>query len=230
MIKVVTFDLDDTLWDVRPALIQAEEAQNKFLNQYFPGALETLGDDGVKILKRSLLSREPDLRHNISLFRQTFLEALLLFNGVGEAEAKRGAALAFKAFIAERHKVALFEHSDVVLAELRQKYTLGALTNGNADVFATPLGRYFNFAFKAEEFGAGKPLPDMYHAALKTADCTPDELVHVGDSHEADIEGAINAGVRSVWLSDDQYEGRADRKIRCISELPAALASLEAES
>ena len=34
MINLITFDLDDTLWDVRPALIKAEQAQNVWLQQH----------------------------------------------------------------------------------------------------------------------------------------------------------------------------------------------------
>ena len=36
MIEVITFDLDDTLWDVRPALIKAEAAQNFWLDTHYP--------------------------------------------------------------------------------------------------------------------------------------------------------------------------------------------------
>ena len=42
MIEVITFDLDDTLWDVRPALIKAEAAQNLWLETHYPKALGRL--------------------------------------------------------------------------------------------------------------------------------------------------------------------------------------------
>ena len=36
IIKLITFDLDDTLWDVRPALEAAEAAQWSYLKARFP--------------------------------------------------------------------------------------------------------------------------------------------------------------------------------------------------
>ncbi|MDA0630486.1 MAG: HAD family hydrolase, partial [Proteobacteria bacterium] len=38
MIQCITFDLDDTLWDVRPALQKAEQAQNAWLDEHYPAA------------------------------------------------------------------------------------------------------------------------------------------------------------------------------------------------
>ena len=38
MIKVITFDLDDTLWDARPVLITAEEALFTWLSSCCPEA------------------------------------------------------------------------------------------------------------------------------------------------------------------------------------------------
>ena len=35
-IRLITFDLDDTLWDVRPALEAAEAAQWSYLKARFP--------------------------------------------------------------------------------------------------------------------------------------------------------------------------------------------------
>ena len=39
-ISVITFDLDNTLWDVEPALLRAEEAQRQWLSTHRPGAIE----------------------------------------------------------------------------------------------------------------------------------------------------------------------------------------------
>ena len=230
MIKVITFDLDDTLWDVRPALIKAEQAQNDWLLTHFPKIAPELEPDTAKARKRQLIKDQPELIHNISLFRQTFLKQLLLDAGLNADDAGKAAAEAFAEFIARRHHVALFEHAESVLTTLGQDYMLGALTNGNADVGKTPLGHFFAFALKAEEVGAAKPEAALFEAAMSRAGVGPEGLLHVGDSHEHDIVGAHRVGAASVWLSPDRADSEiADAVIGCLSELPAAVAAITAQ-
>ena len=76
-IRLITFDLDDTLWDVRPALEAAEAAQWSYLNARFPSlALGATPPEQIANLRRSLLEDKPELMHHISLFRQSFIERL----------------------------------------------------------------------------------------------------------------------------------------------------------
>ena len=60
---------------------------------------------------------------------------------------------------------------------LGEHYTLGALTNGNADIYKTDAAEYFDFAFLAEDIGAAKPHPDMFHAALREAGVAAADIV-----------------------------------------------------
>ena len=224
MIKVITFDLDDTLWDVRPALVAAERAQNDYLEKHFPWALRDHSDDSLMALKRSVLAADPALKHNISLFRQTFLQQLLLQAGIAEQEANSGSQEAFAAFLRKRNAVALYPTAEPMLRALADQYTLGTLTNGNADVWQTPIGKYFSFAFRAEEVGAAKPEPNLFLKALEYTGTTPDQLLHVGDSHEHDVKGARGVGARAVWFAPSGEDNRsADHVIRCLSELPELL-------
>ena len=224
MIKVITFDLDDTLWDVRPALVAAERAQNDYLETHFPGVLKDHSDDSLMALKRSVLASDPALKHNISVFRQTFLQQLLLQAGIAEEEANSGSQEAFAAFLGKRNAVALYPTAEPMLRALADRYTLGTLTNGNADVWQTPIGKYFSFAFRAEEVGAAKPEPNLFLKALEHTGRTPDQLLHVGDSHEHDVQGARRVGARAIWFAPSGEDNRsADHVIRCLSELPALL-------
>jgi len=224
MIHVITFDLDDTLWDVRPALMKAERAQNTWLQAHYPQAMSALDTHALNQRKKALIQQQPELIHHISRFRQVFLEHLLLDSGVAPAEAKEAALQAFAEFIARRNDVALFEHSLPVLRALQQHYVLAALTNGNADVTKTPLARFFSFALKAEDVGAAKPEPDLFWAAMARAGVSAEQMVHVGDSHEHDIIGAQAAGLRSIWLSHDpQPSPVAIHTIQCLSELPGVI-------
>lgn len=231
MINLITFDLDDTLWDVRPALIKAEQAQNLWLQQHYPRAIENRDSHDLNQRKKDLIKQQPHLIHHISRFRQIFLEQLLLDAGVPPDEACDAAMQAFGAFIARRNDVELFKHAESVLEELNQDYTLAAITNGNADVSQTPLAAFFSFALKAEDVGAAKPAPDLFLAAMAQANSSPEQIVHVGDSHDHDIVGAHGVGIRSVWLtSERQPSTLASGTIQCLSELPNIIRTLQSEN
>lgn len=231
MINLITFDLDDTLWDVRPALIKAEQAQNLWLQQHYPRAIENRDSHDLNQRKKDLIKQQPHLIHHISRFRQIFLEQLLLDAGVPPNEACDAAMQAFGAFIARRNDVELFKHAESVLEELNQDYTLAALTNGNADVSQTPLAAFFSFALKAEDVGAAKPAPDLFLAAMAQANSSPEQIVHVGDSHDHDIVGAHGVGIRSVWLTSEQQPSTlASGTIQCLSELPNIIRTLQSEN
>ena len=231
MINLITFDLDDTLWDVRPALIKAEQAQNVWLQQHYPRAIENRDSHDLNQRKKDLIKQQPHLIHHISRFRQIFLEQLLLDAGVPPDEACDAAMQAFGAFIARRNDVELFKHAESVLEELNQDYTLAAITNGNADVSQTPLAAFFSFALKAEDVGAAKPAPDLFLAAMAQANSSPEQIVHVGDSHDHDIVGAHGVGIRSVWLtSERQPSTLASGTIQCLSELPNIIRTLQSEN
>jgi putative hydrolase of the HAD superfamily len=53
------------------------------------------------------------------------------------------------------------------------------------------------------EFGAAKPDPAIFRAALERVEATASEALHVGDSLEADVEGARAAGVEAVFVARD---------------------------
>ena len=230
-IEVITFDLDNTLWDVDPALLRAEQVQRDWLVEHRPGAIEDYDHEGLWEFKKSVWKRHPHLLHHVSQMRIQMLYELQLAAGYGEQEARSGAEQAFDAFLEERHKVVLYEEALGVLEQLATRYTLGALTNGNADIYKTDAGEYFDFAFLAENVGASKPQPDMFHAALEHAGVGPQEIVHVGDNPEHDILGAREVGMRTVWMNSQGVDWpggqRADREISNLKELPAAVTSLD---
>ena len=228
MIEVITFDLDDTLWDVRPALIKAEAAQNLWLDTHYPNTISELDAENLKRIRRDVLTREPQLAHRISAFRQAVLQQSLEETGLATAEAEWAAKEAFGAFIARRHDVALYPESLPLLEELSQDYILGALTNGNADVTKTPLGRFFDFTLKAEDVGAAKPEPALFNHALQRVAGNSSALIHIGDSHDHDVIGANRAGIRSVWFAQQGGESDvADHIIECLTELPSLLRRLQ---
>lgn len=229
-IRVITFDLDNTLWDVEPALLRAEDAQQDWLRRHRPGAVEDLDHRALFEFKRDVWRRHPELAHHVTAMRIQTLFELQRRAGYSAQEARRGAEQAFAVFLEERHKVELYEEALEVLQRLAQRYTLGALTNGNADIYKTDAAEYFDFAFLAQDIGAAKPHPDMFHAAIERAGVPAAQMVHVGDDPEHDVRGAREVGMRTVWLNARArpWPGgdRPDREITRLRELPGAIADL----
>jgi putative hydrolase of the HAD superfamily len=229
-IEVITFDLDNTLWDVDPALLRAEDAQRAWLLAHRPGAIEAYDHEGLWQFKQSVWKRHPHLLHNVSQMRIQMLFELQVAAGYDDEASRSGAEEAFAAFLEERHRVVLYEEALGVLQSLSRSYRLGALTNGNADIYKTDAGEYFDFAFLAEEVGASKPAPDMFHAALERAGVEPVQMVHVGDNPEHDIAGAKAVGMHTVWMNSQSREWpggeRADREIDNLLQLPDAITGI----
>ena len=227
-IRLITFDLDDTLWDVRPALEAAEAAQWSYLNARFPVlALAATPPEQIADLRRALLEEKPELMHHISRFRQSFIERLLKHNEVPDSEAESAASEAFAAFLSQRHQVVLYANAKSVLNTLGRQFQLGALTNGNADVRKTETGSCFDYAWRAEEFGVSKPDSALFHKAFEEAGVSADQVIHVGDCHDNDVSGAVSAGAKAIWYSPEGSVSEiASGVVQALSELPAAIEEL----
>ena len=225
IIRLITFDLDDTLWDARPALEAGEAAQRSYLSTRFPSlSLDIMSKETLSNVRQALLNEQPELVHKISLFRETFIKRLLQSHGVSDIESTIAASDAFAAFISHRHEVSLFADAKSVLTYLRQRYQIGALTNGNADVRKTEIGKHFDFAWRAEEFGVSKPHPAFFHAAFAQAGVTPEEVLHIGDCHHNDVDGAVAAGAKAIWLkTEGGVSDIASEVIPSLSDLPSAI-------
>lgn len=226
-IRLVTFDLDDTLWEIAPVIHNAEAVLRDWLTRNAP----RLGDfpvDALAAIRRLLVEAEPSLRHRISELRRRILLHALHDAGYSREEAGELGEQAFQVYLEARHAVQLFPDVVPTLEHLANHYTLGVLTNGNADVRRLGLADYFQFALCAEELGVGKPDPQPFREALKRAGVDAGQAVHIGDHPGDDIEGAQRAGMRAVWFNpagrEWQHEGAPDAQVRSLRELPALLA------
>ena len=224
-IRLITFDLDDTLWDMRPALEAAEQAQWSYLRSRFPNlALEATTREELATIRSTLLTERPELAHHISLFREIYIERLLRSLDVPLDESVEAARQAFAAFLSERHRVAVYDSAHSVLKTLANHFPLGALTNGNADVRKTEIGQYFDYAWRAEEFGVSKPNPELFHQAFDEAGVEAREVIHVGDCHENDVKGAVAAGALAIWFKPGgAFSEVAASVIGDLADLPKAV-------
>ncbi|HAW60992.1 MAG TPA: HAD family hydrolase [Pseudomonas sp.] len=225
-IRLITFDLDDTFWETKPAIQSAETVLRDWLAKHAP----RLGEFPVEALgaiRRMLVEREPTLRHRVSELRRRILQHALGDAGYPREEADELAERAFQVFLDARHEVEIFPDVQPTLEFLANHYTLGVITNGNADVRRLGLADYFQFTLCAEELGIGKPDPHPFRQALRLGGALPEQAVHVGDHAEDDIAGAQQAGLRAVWFNPGQIawtqDYQPDAQIRSLAELPKLL-------
>ncbi|MDD0842336.1 HAD family hydrolase [Pseudomonas sp. Gutcm_11s] len=225
-IRLITFDLDDTLWDVAPVMHGAEAALRDWLAVEAP-RLGPVPIEHLWAIRARLLDADPGLRHRLSELRRRILFHALEDAGYAHGEADELAEQGFQVFLAARHQVQLFPEVHPTLERLALRYTLGVITNGNADVRRLGLADYFRFALCAEELGIGKPDPHPFNTALQRAGMQAAQAVHIGDHPSDDIAGAKSAGLRAIWFNplgkDWSGETAPDAQIRSLAELPAVL-------
>lgn len=100
----------------------------------------------------------------------------------------------------------LFENTIEILEYLSEKYALHIITNGFEEVQHLKLNnsgikKYFSTITTSEEVGLKKPHPSVFQTAMKKASATPQKSIMIGDSFEADIVGAENAGMHTLFFN-----------------------------
>lgn len=228
-IELITFDLDDTLWEVTPVLQDAEATLRNWLALHAP-RLGGVPVEHLWAIRSRLLEAEPMLKHRLSELRRRILFNALAEAGYTHVEAQALAEAGFQVFLSARHQVELFAEVHPTLEALAERFMLGVITNGNADVRRLGLSEYFRFALCAEELGVGKPDPMPFREALSRAGgVAAERAVHIGDHPSDDIAGAQAAGMRAIWFNPQgrSWEGDVtpDAQIASLAELPGLLNS-----
>lgn len=233
MIKVITFDLDDTLWPIEPVLMQAEQRQYDWLKKHAPQLALKYSLTQLTRLRLDLYHDHPHYHHQISQVRIDATAQALCQCGYAKGQAQALAQQAFDIFLHARHQVELFNEVPTVIEQLASDYRLGVLTNGNADIYRLPIGHWFDFSFSAEQLDSSKPAVAHFEAAMASAGVAAHEIVHIGDHAEHDIEGARAAGCRAVWFNPDQlpwpFSTPAPAQVHTLASLPGVIATLSIE-
>ncbi|MEZ9196923.1 HAD-IA family hydrolase [Shewanella sp. 10N.286.54.B9] len=198
--SVISFDLDDTLYDNRPIIRQAEAASQQFLNQQYPKSQAWQIGDWHR-LKLTLIKQHPQLRHDPSLARQAMLECGLVELGYDAHTAKAGATAVFDHFVLHRSHFSVSKQVLELLARLKQRYRLIGVTNGNVDYQRIGLGEMLEFVLHPGQGFKQKPAADMFIQAASRLDIPLEQILHVGDSANSDVAGARQAGCQAVWLN-----------------------------
>lgn len=227
-IRLITFDLDNTLWDVHSVIINAEATMRAWLAEHVPVYGQQIDTQQVQQLRSSAVNENPALAHDVSALRKAVLQRAFVVCGYQEKAAHALSQQAFNVFFEARQQVVFFPGALTMLEELAGEFHLGALTNGNADINAVGLGQYFSFAFSSADVGVSKPAPDMFHAALRHAGVDAADTIHVGDNLVDDIAGAGQLGIHTIWTNHaDVSPGERDHAptaiVSHLEELPAAV-------
>lgn len=222
-IEDIFFDLDHTLWDfdrnsaLAFDLIFKQEKLDiclaDFLEAYLP-----INENYWKLYRENEISKEhlrthrlkdcfEIMRYNISSMvienlSDSYLRQLPNFNN-------------------------LVQDTEEVLEYLQRKYKLHIITNGFQEIQQSKLNnsriaKYFSTITTSEEAGAKKPHIQIFDMAFKKAKAQPGKSVMIGDSYDADIVGAKNAGMEVVFFD---YYGKKENygipHIHMLKELKA---------
>ena len=227
MIRLITLDLDNTLWDIEKTMLRAEKELRVHLRSVSKKAFDIYCSEIAYEIRDRLLREQPGLRSNLTEFRKLLLGEVFFRAGNSIRDSQILANSAFDKFFEFRNQVAFFEGAIDVLKTLSEKYKVYALTNGNADVKMIGIDKYFSGAVSSAEVGASKPSPVIFEAVLNKAGEEAESCIHVGDDYEDDIVGANNAGIASIWLNhhhqSDPAKPLATKVVANVQEIPRAV-------
>lgn len=206
-----TLDLDDTLWPIWPVIERAEQELHRWLQRHAPHTAAMFDIPALRKLRDSVAEDFPEQAHDFTWLRRRAIEQALSAAGDDLDLAQP----AFHHFFHWRQQVVLFNDAEAALTALQARGPILALTNGNADLKAVGLDRFFVGILSARMYGRGKPHADFFHAACAQLGLAPHEVLHIGDDWHLDIEGAHHAGLPSAWVHRGQTAAKpADTPVR----------------
>lgn len=200
-IRHVFFDLDHTLWDFDKnsgltfekifKLNNLDIDLSTFLEVYEPINLKYW-----KLYREEKVTK-PALRYG------RLKEAFNAINIDVEDEMINHLSVAYIDYLTTFNH--LFEGTLSILNYLRDKYELHIITNGFEEAQERKMQNanirsYFKTITNSEMVGVKKPNPKIFNFALDSAKASPNESVMIGDSLEADIEGAHNIGMETIYF------------------------------
>ena len=143
-IKLITFDLDDTFWDIGPVIINAELSTRKWLEKKV-GAVEWGDMESFLALRKDLAEKDQSFYWDLGKLRREIFRVKLAPITSNEKELNSLVDESFKYFLDKRHEIIFYDGVINALKDLSTRYQLGVLTNGNADINRLNIGEYFEY-------------------------------------------------------------------------------------
>ncbi|NAY92909.1 noncanonical pyrimidine nucleotidase, YjjG family [Muricauda sp. JGD-17] len=198
----VFFDLDHTLWDFEKnsaltfrKIFDANQLTIKlddFLTVYAP-----INFEFWKLYRENRISK-PQLRYQ--RLKKTF-------DHLGKVVSDDIIDTLAHDYIAHLSSFThLIPNATEVLEYLSPKYRLHIITNGFQEVQekklkGSKIHHYFEHVVNSETAGVKKPHPYIFELALDKAKTTPQNALMIGDSLEADVQGAKSVGMQAIHFN-----------------------------
>ncbi|MEK2080577.1 HAD family hydrolase [Vibrio parahaemolyticus] len=210
MLKAIFFDMDETLCGTSQADKAAGQKFTAWIQQMYPQV-----SDPQAFLQRYLQGVYKKLNAEFpqlvallpdeNAFRCGLIQTILAENGIHiDAEQAQQAQHYFDS--ARMGAFTFFPGVKEMLTDLRKHYKLVVITNGpifsqHPKLKATQMDEWVDHIIVGGEEPEEKPAASIFQKALNLVDIKPEEALHIGDSLAADIAGANNMGILSVWVN-----------------------------
>ena len=123
------------------------------------------------------------------------------------------------------YKSTFYDCVPSLLDILSKRFKLAVLSNTMSDqpsemIIDAGFSDFFEMVVCSRDLRIRKPNPEIFRYMLRGLGVEASEAVHVGDSVEADMEGADSAGVTGIWIRTPGQEPWRGDTIGSICELP----------
>jgi putative hydrolase of the HAD superfamily len=221
----IFFDLDHTLWDFEKNAAETIYAlYDTFALHQFGKFTSTDFYKKYSYINQRMWRQFHEGKITQQQLRTGRFEKTLTKLGLAPEQVPPGLHEAFTTICPT--KTAVFPYTHETLAYLKSKYVLHIITNGFKEVQAVKLQasnlkQYFAEVITSECVSCSKPDKKIFQHALERAGVKAQNCLMVGDSLEADILGAHNAGIDQVFFNPEKkrHSIRATHEINCLSQL-----------
>lgn len=119
----------------------------------------------------------------------------------------------------------LFDDVRDTLTELKKKYKLALLTNGNASsqrrkIHTIQIDDLIDYSLVSGEFGVRKPDKKIFEYTCKALGLKCEECAYIGDNYNIDVLGSKNAGMLPIYVS---RTGEIHEDVQTIHEIKELL-------
>lgn len=217
MLKALLLDMDETLCDTSHANNQAKSLMVTHLEQRYKNKIDgvVFVDAYVKGIYRDWSEKQLERYMPIiknrgeNQFRNQLIFDLFQDQGVTLDNLETAEKLQKKFDEDRLAHFAFFPGIESFLLEAKKAFTLVVITNGPEHsqlpkLAAVNLEDYVHYIIVGGQEPEQKPARSIFEKALQLADCEAHEAIHVGDSLAADIVGANNSGITSLWIQHQQ--------------------------
>ena len=198
----IFFDLDHTLWDFeKNSAATFEQLLSPFDFSFdvetFMQAYTPINHAYWKLYRENKITTE-ELR---------FVRLQKTFEALNSPQSTQRLTALSQGYIDQLSSYThVFDGTIDLLDYLSKRYKLHIITNGFENVqqkkmLNAGLAPYFDVVLTAEKAGVKKPHPSIFKQALALANTTASNALMIGDSYEADIEGAIALGMQAIHFN-----------------------------